>query len=94
MPRLTYQWSKEELNQLQPQIIVEMWGRVMETGSGKRKLANEFTPDEIERIKWLYKKYYAMHYKKFAGSGTPNWHGMSIKDYHLTKRAVHFFATI
>lgn len=93
MPEIAYIWSQEEMNQLQTQIIVENWRRIMATGSGKRKLDEQFTPKEIERIKWLYKKYYAMQFKKVFATGTPNKHAMSIADYHLTRRAVHFFAT-
>jgi hypothetical protein len=94
MPKLAYIWNQDEMNQLQAQIIVEMWSRVMGTGSGKRKLANTFTSEEIERIRWLYKKYYSIYFKKIFGQDTPNKHAMSINDWHLTKRVVHFFATI
>ena len=95
MPRLAIVFNRDDLTKLQTPIIVEMWDRVMNTGSGKRKLNKEFTSDEINRIKKLYKLFYTWHFQKVGGSGTPNeCHSMTLEDYHLTQRAVHFFATI
>ena len=93
MPEIAFIWNREEMERLQTAIIVENWRRIMTTGSGKRKLNEQFTPKEIKRIQFLYKKYYNMQFKKVGASGTPLKHAMSIADYHLTKRAVHFFAT-
>ena len=88
-------FEHDDLIKLQTPIIVEMWDRVMNTGSGKRKLNNEFTPEEINRIRQLYKVFYIWHFKKFGGTGIPKeCHSMTIADYQLTERTVHFFATI
>ena len=92
--KLVTVFNREELTALQTPIIIEMWSKVMTTGSGKRKLNNEFTPDEIESIRRLYNTFHSWHFKKVGGTGIPANHAMTIKDYELTKRAVHFFATI
>jgi hypothetical protein len=92
--KLATVFNQKELTRLQTPIIIEMWSKVMTTGSGKRKLTEAFTPDEIESIKRLYKTFHNWHFKKVGGTGIPANHAMTIKDYQLTKRAVHFFATI
>jgi hypothetical protein len=93
--RMAIIFNHDDLNKLQTPIIIEMWDRVMSTGSGKRKLTETFTPDEINRIKRLYKLFYKWHFSKVGGTGIPDeCHSMTIEDYQLTKRAVHFFATI
>jgi hypothetical protein len=93
--RMAIIFEHDDIVKLQTPIIIEMWDRVMNTGSGKRKLTEAFTPDEINRIKQLYKIFYTWHFKKFGGTGIPKeCHSMTIADYQLTERAVHFFATI
>lgn len=91
--KLVTVFNQNELTALQTPIIIECWRKVMDTGSGKRKLTKTFTPDEIESIKRLYKTFHKWHFG-VGGTGIPANHAMTIADYQLTQRAVHFFATI
>lgn len=89
--KLVTVFNHEELRALQTAVIVEMWDRVMGTGSGKRKFNAEFNSEEQETIKKLYKTFYKWHFGKVGGTGIPQQHAMSIQTYELTKRACNFF---
>ena len=91
--KLAFIVEEHELAALQPGVIVEMWRRVMTTGSGKRKFAAEFTPEEQEKVKELYKTVYGWLYKKVGGTGIPKEHRMTFDEYRLLQRACNFFGT-
>lgn len=82
-------YEKHELEQLQPGVMVEMWRRVLTTGSGKRKFAAEFTEQERALIFEYYKTFARWHLK----TGIPQLHQMKISTYHLMQRACNFFGT-
>jgi hypothetical protein len=93
--RVAIIFNHDDLVKLQTPIILEMWGKVMNTGSGKRKLKDQFTLEEIKRLKELYSLFYTWHLKKFGGTGIPTeCHSFTVPDYELTQKAVRFFATI
>jgi len=85
-------FEHKELMALQTAIIVECW-KHKSYGAGKRKFAKEFTPEEQETIQGLYKTFCKWHLG-WRGTGIPQNHAMTIANYNLTKRAVHFFATV
>lgn len=91
--KLVTVFEKHELEALQTAVIIEMWDKVLGTGSGKRKFNAEFNSEEQELIRKLYKTYYKWHFGNVGGTGIPNQHAMSIQTYELTKRACNFFGT-
>lgn len=91
--KLVTVFNHEELRALQTAVIVEMWDRVLGTGSGKRKFNAEFNPEEQKTIRKLYKTFYKWHFGKVNGTGIPQNHAMTIQIYELTKRACNFFGT-
>lgn len=86
--KLVTVFNHDELIALQSAIIVEMWDRVLGTGTGKRKFNAEFNAEEREFIK----KYYKIFHKWHMGTGIPQKHEMTISGYELIRRAVKFFA--
>ena len=80
-------FEKPELDMLQYGVVVEGWKRVMQTGSGKRKLAQEFTSEEIEKIKKVYKLFCWW----YGRTGTPGEHRMTLTEFEFTKRVCNFF---
>lgn len=85
-------FNHDELVALQSAIMVEMWDRVLGTGTGKRKFNAEFNPEEQKLIRKYYKIFYKWHMGKVGGTGIPQKHQMSIKTYELMRRTVKFFA--
>jgi len=77
-----------DLVKLQSAVVVEMWDRVMSTGSGKRKFNAEFNESERELIKKYYKIFYTWHFE----TRIPKEHRMTISTYKLMQRACHFFS--
>jgi hypothetical protein len=89
--RLAIIFNRNELNRLQWQVIVENWKRVMTCHSRRAKYCNEFSnPDRI-RIYHLYKTVFTPWFYK---GGQPEERELTINDYQLIERAVHFFATV
>ena len=82
-------FEKEELKALQSGVVVEMWDRIIGTGSGKRKFCAAFTEKERAKIRLYYIVFYRWHMQ----TGVPEQHSMSIDTYNLMKRACNFFGT-
>ena len=82
-----------ELKALQSAVLVEMYNRVISTGTGKRKFNESFTESEQEQIKRFYKLFYGWHFLRIGGTGIPKTHQMTIVTYELMKRAINFFGT-
>jgi len=87
--KATIVYEKRELEKLQSAIIVEMWDRVLGTGTGNRAFKTEFNSKERELIRVYYKIFYRWHLK----IGIPQYYKMPIKTYELMKRACNFFGT-
>lgn len=85
--RLAIILEREELNALQPGVIVEMWKK-SKTLTGKRKIKAEFTDEEIKNIEKLYK----LSCRWYLQTGVPNEHAMSMEDYQFFIRVTNFFA--
>jgi hypothetical protein len=73
-----------------PSVVVEMWKRVMTTGTGKRKFMKAFTAEEQIIIKKMHKTYCGWCLG-VSGTGIPNRHKMTIKVFQLMHRAAKFF---
>ncbi len=86
-------FEHEELVALQSAVVVEMWRRVMTTGTGRRKFEAAFNKEERIKINGYYKTFYKWHFGKVGGTGIPQRHEMSIKTYKLMQRTCHFFGT-
>jgi len=86
-------FEHDELKRLQSAVVVEMWDRVLGTGSGKRKFKAEFNKKERDLIRVYYKIFYKWNFGKVGGTGIPQQHKMSIQTYELMKRACNFFGT-
>jgi len=90
--KLVTVFEYDDLVKLQSAVVVEMWDRVMSTGSGKRKFNAEFNESERELIKQYYKIFYTWHFGRIGGTGVPKEHRMTISTYKLMHRACHFFS--
>ena len=73
-----------------PNVVVEMWKRVMTTGTGRRKFTQAFTPEEQDVIKKMH-KIYCGWCLGVSGTGIPNRHQMTIKVFQLMHKAAKFF---
>lgn len=82
-------FEHNELEALQTAIIVEMWGKVLSGGRGKREFKAQFTDQEQALIRRYYQVFYKWHLK----TGIPQLHRMKVSTYELMKRAVAFFAS-
>lgn len=90
MAKIEIRFSPEEINSLQTPIVVENYDRVYNTGSGRRKFRKVFTETERRRFPYFYKKFYNW----YLVHGVPHTgHVMSLADWDLCQRFVHFFAT-
>lgn len=85
--KLVTVFEKAELEALQSGVMVEMWDRVLDTGSGKRKFSAAFTEEEREKIRLYYKVFH----RWYRQTGVPQQHRMSITTYNLMSRACAFF---
>lgn len=81
--------EREDLNKMGYPVMVEMWDRVMGTGSGKRRFKAEFTKEEQR----LIREYYKIFYGWMMRTGTPAESKMQFKTYQLLQRAIGFFAS-
>ena len=89
-PIFLIELGNKELDDLQTPIIVEMW-KQKNHGSKRRKYNETFTEKEREKIQYYYK----LFYNWYRIEGTPQPHRFkSIKNVHLIKRVVAFFATL
>jgi hypothetical protein len=88
--RLRVELSRDEINELQYPVVVEMWEKVKGSLSKKRKYHEAFTYREREKISVYYKKFYDWHLRV----GTPEATSMHPETLTLLKRAIDFFATI
>ena len=82
-------FEHHELSKLQTSVIVEMWDKVMGSGSGKRKYIAEFNEQERRLISRYYKIFYRWH----LVTGIPQLHKMRISTYELMKKACNFFGS-
>ena len=88
--KLVTVFEYDELNRLQSGVVVEGWRSVMSTGSGKRKFAAEFTEEEQDQCRHLW-KIFTKWYSGVGGTGVPQKHAMSLETYELAKRLCNFF---
>ena len=89
--RIALLMNREELNALQYPVVVEMYSKVKESGSKRRKYLAEFSEYERRKIKELYELFYRWHLVR----GTPEeLMFRSAKDIDFVKRVIHFFATL
>ena len=90
MPRLTMVFSREELVQLNTQVVVEGWDKRL-YGSVRRAWLTEFPlQSERQKIANLYKRWYDWYLVK----GTPAEHVMNPATLNLTERVVNFFGGV
>lgn len=75
---------------LYPAVVVEMWKKVMTTGTGKRKFQKAFTPEEQITIRAMH-KIYCGWCLGVSGTGIPSNHKMKIKEFQIMHRAAKFF---
>ena len=80
--------SREELNQLQYPVLVEMWDK--NSGRIRREYNKQFTETERE----LVRRYYSVFYSWYLKSGTPEQAVMLPNTLDILRRAIHFFATV
>jgi hypothetical protein len=81
-------FEANEIELLQPGVVVESWRRVVTTFSGKRKLKEEFGDDWPDKVTRVYKLYCW-----WVGKGMPMEHRCSIESYQFMQRVSHFFGT-
>ena len=83
-----YTFNHDEIHdRLHYQLIVESIGSDRwNTGPNKRKLQNEFTEDEIENIKKIYKK----SYNWYTHTGIPDTVTLSSNAYKLWLKLVNY----
>ena len=91
MAKVEIKFSCEELKKLQTSVIVECHGRVMGSGSRKRKFKEEFTADEQRK----FKKYYKHFYKWYLSTGIPlnGFVFEETSDYALVQKFCNFFVS-
>lgn len=90
MPRLAYEFSRHDLEQMYLPIIVEGY-KHKNYGRGKRAYLKEFTEKERKAIS----KYHAKIYKWYLVTGFPDHYIFrKLQTVHLLQRAVIFFASI
>lgn len=73
-----------------PMVVVEMWKRVMSTGTGKRKFQKAFTAEEQIVIRETH-KIYIRWCLGVSGTGIPSRHAMKISTFQLMHRSARFF---
>jgi len=81
-----------ELNALQSGVVVEGWKHIG-YGRGKRLFESEFTTEEQEECRSLY-KLFTKWYSGWRGTGVPQSHAMSLMRYELAKRLCNFFGAL
>lgn len=82
--------NKEELNNLQYSVVVEMWDKVQGSMSKRKKYNEEFTEQERETIR----RYYKVFYNWYLVKGTPDNTTMSPKTLNILERAINFFGCL
>lgn len=86
-------FEHKELTDLQSGVVVEMWESVHGTGSGKRKLKEQFNKAELQKFDKFYHTFRTWHLGGVSGTGVPYRHACTISDYKLMKRMCDFFGT-
>jgi hypothetical protein len=59
--------DRDDMNQLQYPVVVEMWKHIEQSGSKRRKYLATFTESERAKIKFWYEKFWGWHLR----SGLP-----------------------
>jgi hypothetical protein len=81
--------SREELDNMQYQILPENWERVTASMTSRLKFEKEFTEEEREIIK----KYKQIFYHWYIKTGMPEEWTVRLSDLRVIQRAINFFAT-
>lgn len=88
--KMMIELSREELNNLQFPVMVEMWDKVQGSISKKRKYKLQFTNQERETIS----RYYKIFYNWYLVKGTPEKAVMNLKTLLILERAINFFGCL
>lgn len=71
-------------------VVVEMWRKVQESMTKRRKYNESFTKEERVKISRFYKLFYDWYLKK----GVPDTYSLYPENLVLMQRAIQFFGTI
>lgn len=82
--------NTEEIQKLHYQVMVEMWNKVMESMSRRKKYQEAFNEKERNTLSRYYKIFYAWYLK----TGAPESCVMSPDTLALLERAINFFGGI
>lgn len=84
------QLTRDDLNNLQYPVVVEMWDKVMGSGVKRRKYTSMFTEKQRRTIR----RYRDLFHKWYLVKGTPEAHTMKPETLILVRNAIAFFGTI
>lgn len=88
--RMKVSLYRNEINQLQYPVVVEMWKHISFSGSKQRKYHAEFNENERRIIRDYYNRFYDWYLR----TGTPEEVSMFPETLKLLKRAINFFGTL
>lgn len=91
MPKITYIYSSDEIQQTGYACIVEGWDKVKSQGSKQRRYRAEFSKEDRKKLSQLYRN---KLYPWYLRTGIPPEVTMPRTTFGLIERAAGFFASL